>query len=320
MAEYQNVFTRVQVRGPAEQGIEVPGGSWNRVGRPRFSYLLGKIGDAQLGPIYLGATGVVASLGFLIFCLMVGFNWLAAVDWSVREVFRQFWWLAVEVPPPEYGLRIPPFNDGGWFLWGLAICSLSLLMWWARTYIRARALGLGTHVAWAFAAALWFYFIITIIRPVAIGSWDESLPIGMFAHLDWLVAISERYGNFYYNPFHMLSIAFCFGSALLFAAHGATILATGRYNSEREIEQITDRGTGSERAALFWRWTMGFNATMESIHRWGYWMAILVPLVASIGLFLSGTVIESWYEWGLKHNLVPIYEELSDPARNPAAQ
>jgi len=52
--------------------------------------------------------------------------------------------------------------------------------------------------------------------------------------------------------------------------HAATILATSRYGSEREVEQITDRGTGSERAALFWRWTMGFNATMESIHRWAW--------------------------------------------------
>ena len=29
---------------------------------------------------------------------------------------------------------------------------------------------------------------------------------------------------------------------------------------------VTDPGVLS--AGLFWRWTMGFNATMESIHRW----------------------------------------------------
>ena len=77
---------------------------------------------------------------------------------------------------------------------------------------------------------------------------------------------------------HALSIAFLYGSTLLFAMHGATILAVSRFGGEREIEQITDRGTASERAALFWRWTMGFNATMESIHRWAWWFAVLCPL------------------------------------------
>ncbi len=81
----------------------------------------------------------------------------------------------------------------------------------------------------------------------------------------WTQNFSLRYGNLFYNPFHALSIAFLDGSALLFAMHGATILAVSRYGGDREIEQITDRGTASERAALFWRWTMGFNATMESI-------------------------------------------------------
>ena len=49
----------------------------------------------------------------------------------------------------------------------------------------------------------------------------------------------------------MLSIAFLYGSALLAAMHGATILAVSRFGGDREIEQIVDRGTASERAALF---------------------------------------------------------------------
>ena len=103
------------------------------------------------------------------------------------------------------------------------------------------------------------------------------MPFGIFPHLDWTAAFSIRYGNLFYNPFHMLSIAFLYGSTLLFAMHGGTILAVSRFGGEREIEQIVDRGTAAERAALFWRWTMGFNATMESIHRWAWWFAVLVP-------------------------------------------
>ena len=36
MAEYQNVFTRVQLRGPVHMGVALPRGNWNRIGRPGF--------------------------------------------------------------------------------------------------------------------------------------------------------------------------------------------------------------------------------------------------------------------------------------------
>ena len=59
MAEYQNIFTRVQVRSPFEPGVPISGGKFFRVGKERFSYWAGKLGDAQIGPIHLGATGVL---------------------------------------------------------------------------------------------------------------------------------------------------------------------------------------------------------------------------------------------------------------------
>ena len=122
---------------------------------------------------------------------------------------------------------------------------------------------MGTHVAWAFASAIWLYLVLGFIRPLLMGSWGEAVPFGIFPHLDWTAAFSIRYGNLFYNPFHMLSIAFLYGSTLLFAMHGATVLAVSRFGAEREVEQIVDRGTAFERGALFWRWTMGFNATAE---------------------------------------------------------
>ncbi len=76
----------------------------------------------------------------------------------------------------------------------------------------------------------------------------------------------------------MLSIVFLYGATLLFAMHGATVLAISRYGGERELEQIVDRGTAFERGALFWRWTMGFCASAESIHRWAWWFAVLCPI------------------------------------------
>ena len=86
-------------------------------------------------------------------------------------------------------------------------------------------LGMGTHVAWAFASAIFLYLSLGFIRPLLMGSWSEAVPFGIFPHLDWTNNFSINHGNLFYNPFHMLSIAFLYGSALLFAMHGATILA-----------------------------------------------------------------------------------------------
>ena len=195
----------------------------------------------------------------------------------------------------------------------------AVLLWWLRMYRRARALGMGTHVAWAFAAAIWLYLVLGFIRPVLMGHWSEAVPFGIFPHLDWTAAFSIRYGNLFYNPFHMLSIAFLYGSTLVFAMHGATILAVSRYGGEREIEQIIDRGTASERGALFWRWTMGFNATMESIHRWAWWFAVLCPLAGGIGILLTGTVVDNWYLWAVQHNIAPSYPPTIPSVLDPAA-
>jgi photosynthetic reaction center M subunit len=317
MAEYQSFFNRIQVH-PAEpyEGVPIPSTEFERQGGI-INKLAGYIGDSQIGPFYLGTTGFMALLfGFLAFEI-IGLNMWASVGWDPIEFLRQLFWLALEPPAPEYGLSFPPLNEGGWWLVAGGFLTASILLWWCRMYTRARALGLGTHTAWAFAAAIWLFLVLGFIRPILMGSWSEAVPFGIFPHLDWTAAFSIKYGNLFYNPFHMLSIAFLYGSVLLFAMHAATILAVNRFGGDREIEQIVDRGTASERAALFWRWTMGFNATMESIHRWAWWFAVLCPLTGGIGILLTGTVVDNWYLWGLKHGLVPPYPSIA-PMVDPA--
>ncbi len=319
MAEYQNIFTTVQVRSLAYPGVPHDQGQHDRIGKPFFNYWVGKIGDAQIGPIYLGATGVFAVICGLIAITIMGYGQAASVGFSPMKFFQQFFWLALEPPGPEYGLHIPPLAKGGWWLIAGFFLTMSILLWWVRTYRRAIALGIGTHMAWAFAAAIWLYLVIGFIRPLMMGSWSEAPPFGIFPHLDWTAAFSIAYGNLYYNPFHMLSIAFLYGSALLFAMHGATILSVSRYGGDREIDQIVDRGTAAERAALFWRWTMGFNASMESIHRWAYWFSVLVVITGGIGILLTGTVVDNWYLWGIKHGLVPPYPVVGVPVPDPVS-
>ncbi|MDM0113799.1 photosynthetic reaction center subunit M [Variovorax sp. J22R133] len=319
MAEYQNIFTRVQAVAPSYAGVPLEWGNKEREGPPGHWHWLGKIGDAQIGPIYLGWLGLASLICFFIAFEIVGLNMLASVNWDPVQFVRQLPWLALEPPPPSIGLKLfPALNEGGWWLMAGFFMTSSVLLWWFRMYRRARALHMGTHVAWAFASAIWLMLVLGFIRPILMGSWGEAVPFGIFPHLDWTAAFSIRYGNLFYNPFHMLSIAFLYGSTLLFAMHGATILAVSRFGGEREIEQIVDRGTASERAALFWRWCMGFNATMESIHRWAWWFAVLCPLVGGIGILLTGTVVDNWYLWAVKHHVAPVYPAVFAPVIDPA--
>ena len=320
MARYQNIFTQVQLRGYAEVGPPLDIGAFPRLGKPGFSYWAGKLGAAQIGPIYLGGLGIASLMfGFLAFEI-IGLNMWASVNWDPIQFVRQLPWLALEPPGPQWGFTLfVPLAQGGW--WQLAGFSMttSVILWWLRTFRRAKALGMGTHVPWAFASAIWLMLVLGFIRPMLMGSWAEAVPFGIFPHLDWTAAFSIRYGNLFYNPFHCLSIVFLYGSTLLFAMHGGTILSVGRYGGERELEHITDRGTAAERAALFWRWTMGFNATYESIHRWAWWFAVLTTLTGGIGILLTGTVVDNWYLWAIQHGYAPDYPGTGvvDPATLP---
>jgi len=306
MAEYQNIFTQVQVQGPPEMGIPTAFNPEWRGHGTGFSRLLGLIGNAQLGPIYLGGYGMLALFSGFLWFFIIGMNFWAQVDYSPALFMRELFWLSLDPPPPSYGLRMAPLEDGGWWQISSFFLLVSVISWWIRTYRRADELGLGKHVAWAFASAIWLFLVLGLIRPILMGSWSEAVPYGVFSHLDWTNLFSISHGNLFYNPFHALSIVFLYGSALLFAMHGATILAVSRFGGEREIEQIVDRGTAAERAALFWRWTMGFNATMEGIHRWAWWFAVLTTLCGGIGILLSGTVVDNWYVWAQQHGYAPI--------------
>ena len=319
---YQNIFTQVQLRGELEAGVPLGPNNDPRFGPFGVSYWLGKLGGTQLGPIYLGKLGLASLLCGFIAIEIMGLTMFASVNWDPVQFVRQLFWLSLEPPPAKYGLTIlPPLHEGGWWLIAGGFLTAAVLLWWARTYVRAKELGMGTHVAWAFASAIWLYLVLGFIRPIMMGNWSEAVPFGVFPHLDWTAAFSIRYGNLFYNPFHALSIVFLYGSTLLFAMHGATILAVGRYGGEREIEQITDRGTASERAALFWRWTMGWNATMESIHRWAWWFAVLTTLTGGIGILLTGTVVDNWYMWAVEHGFAREYPATGvvDPASLPGA-
>ena len=65
-------------------------------------------------------------------------------------------------------------------------------------------MGMGTHVAWGFAAAIWLFLVLGLLRPILMGNWSEAVPYGIFSHLEWTQTFSIRYGNL----FGILSICF----------------------------------------------------------------------------------------------------------------
>ena len=61
MARYHTLFTSFELQGPDEMGIPLPRGSSPRRLRPFRSRWLGRIGENQVGPTYLGGLGLASS-------------------------------------------------------------------------------------------------------------------------------------------------------------------------------------------------------------------------------------------------------------------
>jgi photosynthetic reaction center M subunit len=125
MAEYQNLFTQVQVRHAPDPGVGIAD-SENRIPDSGFSYWLGKIGDSQIGPVYLGWLGLLAILTGGLSIFLMGMVMLSSVGWDPVQFVRLLPWLSVEPPSPEWGLRIPPLNEGGWWLWCGFLLTVSI--------------------------------------------------------------------------------------------------------------------------------------------------------------------------------------------------
>jgi len=256
-------------------------------------------GEGQVGPVYLGFWGVLSVVAGGIASFIIIEDYLFQVGYNPLLFLREFFVLATNPPAAEYGLGLgPSWHEGTAWVFATFLLHVSVLAWLMRLRDRARAAGLGTQLFWGYIAALFLYFIIYLIRPVIMGDWSQAAGHGFKAVLDWTNNVSVQYGNFYYNPFHMLSIFFLLGSTLLLAMHGASIIATSRWGSHREAEEMMAEGSGTQRAQLYWRWCMGFQATSKTIHDWSWWFAGMTAITGGIGLLLSGTAILDWYAWG----------------------
>ncbi|MCS6772610.1 MAG: hypothetical protein NZ693_00645 [Thermoflexales bacterium] len=263
------------------------------------------LADTQVGPIYLGMWGALAFFSYLLCVFITAIGFGEQVGWNPIRFLRELPVLTLYPPAPSYGLQLAPLSEGGYWQLATLFLTLTLVFWTIRIWTRAVANQLRPMVPIAFSAALFLYAAIYIIHPISVNSWNEAPGHGLAAILLWTNHFSVKYGNFYYNPFHMVSIYALLGSTLLLAMHGATILSALRYDAHKEIDEIEKSDEGTHRSQLFWRWIMGFNATAHSIHVWALGFASLVAIAGAIGVITSAPFFEpNWFLWGCRADIV----------------
>ena len=94
---------------------------------------------------------------------------------------------------------------------------------------------MGLHIPVAFAVAILAYTTLVVIRPVLMGAWGHGFPYGIWSHLDWVNNVGYAYGNFHYNPAHMIAVSLFFTTTLALALHGSLILSAANPEKGQEM-------------------------------------------------------------------------------------
>jgi photosynthetic reaction center L subunit len=177
-----------------------------------------------------------------------------------------------------------------------AFCS-----WALRQIEIARKLGMGLHVPLAFAAAIFAYASLVIIRPILLGAWGYGFPYGIMSHLDWVSNIGYQYLHFHYNPAHMLAVTFFFTTTFLLAMHGGEILAAANPGNREPLKYGLHE-------SVYFRDTIAYSIGELGIHRIGYFLAINAGLWSAICMIISGPFWTQgwpyWWNWWLN---IPIW-------------
>ena len=284
----------------------------------RFGLLSKLKVDSQLGTIWLGFWGV---LSVMFFAAGAGVMFLANMD----QVGGNFWLMIkyfanLELAPPDGLGMAHSLREGGYWQIVLLLWAGSVTAWAFRCLERLRRHKWRPHLFFAYVSAIFLTFSIWVLHPILVGSWADAPALGLNSDLQWAQNFSVLWGNFYYNPWHQLAIFFLFGSTMLWGMHGATILATSSEGSHHEDAEIVNMTSGSQKAALFWRWTMGFNAMPKSIHDWLWWYAVGVVLASAIGVLQTSTITNDWYVWGVDHGTVAQYGPITREGINQHPQ
>jgi photosynthetic reaction center M subunit len=290
-----------------------------RVGEPtRFDWLRDMKVDTQIGTIWLGTWGALSVVLFAAGMLVLFWGAMDQTQGSLFVAIKYFANLR-ETPPDGLGMA-HSLRGGGYWQINLLLWAGSVAAWAGRCWERLVRHKWRPFLLFAWLAAVLLTTTIWVLHPLVVHSWADAPGLGLNSDLAWAQNFSVLWGNLYYNPFHQLAIFFLFGSTMLWGMHGATILATGGEGSHHEDLEIKNMSSGSEKAALFWKWTMGFHAFPKSIHDWLYWFAVGTVLSSALGIIMTGVMTNDWYVWGVEHGTVAQYGPITRSAINQYPQ
>ena len=269
--------------------------SFERKYRVRGGTLVGgDLFDFWVGPFYVGFFGVT-SLFFAILGTALIF-WGAAMGDTWNP-----WLISINPPAESYGLALAPMTEGG--LWQIiTICAVGAFSSWALREVEiSRKLGMGYHVPIAFATAIFAFVTLNVFRPMLMGAWYHAFPYGIMSHLDWVSNTGYMYGNFHYNPAHMIAITFFFTTTLALALHGGAILSATNPGEGKEVK-------APEHENSFFRDIQGYSVGTIGIHRLGLFLALSSGFWSAVCIVISGPLYEgSWVEWWNFWRNIPIW-------------
>jgi photosynthetic reaction center L subunit len=246
----------------------------------------GDLFDFWVGPFYVGFFGITT-----IFFTIVG---VGLIFWGVAlGPTWNIWKLSINPPPAKYGLGLAPLQEGG--IWQLVtICAIGAFVSWALREVEiCRKLGMGYHVPFAFGFAIFAYVTLVVFRPIMMGSWSYGFPYGIISHLDWVSATGYTYGNFHYNPAHMVAITFFFTTCLALALHGGLILSATNPPAGEKVK-------APEHENSFFRDAIGYSIGTLGVHRLGLLLALNAVFWSAVCMIISGPFWPEnvpWSEW-----------------------
>ncbi len=259
--------------------------SFERKYRVRGGTLIGgDLFDFWVGPFYVGFFGV-----FCVFFIFVGVGlifWDAAIQgvWNPMRI-------SVDPPAVANGLALAPLKEGG--IWQIVtICAIGAFGCWTLREVEiSRKLGMGYHVPIAFSVAILAYVTLVVIRPVWMGSWGHGFPYGIWTHLDWVSSVGYTYGNFHYNPAHMIAVTFFFTTTLALALHGSLVLSAVNPAKGETVKT-------PEHENAYFRDLIGYSIGTLGIHRLGLFLALSSGFWSAVCIVISGPLWEgAWADW-----------------------
>jgi photosynthetic reaction center L subunit len=259
--------------------------SFERKYRVRGGTLVGgDLFDFWVGPFYVGFFGVTAVFFAVLGTALILYSASQGPTWNP-------WLISIAPPDISYGLGLAPLREGGFWQF-ITICAVGAFVSWALREVEiCRKLGIGYHVPFAFAVAIFAYISLVVIRPMLLGAWGFGFPYGIFSHLDWVSNTGYQYLHFHYNPAHMIAVSFFFTTTMALALHGSLILSAVNPGNDEDVKT-------PEYEDAFFRDTIGYSVGTLGIHRVGLFLALSAGFWSAICIIISGPFwTRGWPEW-----------------------